>query len=116
MDLRKRRLLYLFLFIYALPQISLGAAKLIASEKELKEKAEQSFKSEDYPNATAFYSQLLSLNPTSTEYNYNYGICILTAGKEKRKAADYLEVAAKNPKIKNDAFFHLGRAYMYADK
>ena len=116
MDPRKKWFVYFLLMLFGWPQISSAAAKLIASEKELKGKAEQSFKSEDYAGATASYSQLLSLNPTSSEYNYHYGICLLVSGKEKRKAADYLEVASKNPKANIDVFFYLGRAYMYADK
>jgi hypothetical protein len=48
---------------------------------------------------------LLSLSPTSAEYNYQYGICILTPEKKNARRREYLEVASKNPKIRNDVFF-----------
>ena len=56
------------------------------SEEALQEKAEELFEKEDYEQALPIYSQLLSLNLQSPEYNFRFGACQLFVNEDKEEA------------------------------
>ena len=95
---------------------SFGAGKPLTSVGDLKKKAEKFFNEEKYGEAIESYSQLLSLEPQSPDYNYHYGVCLLFAGRDKSQSISFLEVAAKSPTTKPEVHFYLGRSYMYANR
>lgn len=86
------------------------------SENDLKNQAEKSFASEDYESALSPYSQLLSLYPRNSSYNYCYGVSLLKAGKNKANAVSYLEVAAKDISNPDEVWIFLGQSYMVIGK
>ena len=105
------RILFFFIFV-----CSNVFAQNVSSEDELKKQADKAFSSEDFENALSPYSQLLSLYPKNTTYNYRYGVSVLIAGKPKSNSVDYLERAAKDPLNPEEVWVYLGQSYMVIGK
>jgi hypothetical protein len=83
------------------------------SEHSRAKTAEKYFLAKQYEKASPLYAQLVSSNPKNYKYNYYYGICILIAGKDKKQAIPYLEMAIQNPKTPEDIYYYMGRAMHY---
>lgn len=79
-------------------------------EAEINESAGKLFEKEQYVDATPLYLQLLSLNPTSADYNFRYGACLLFNSTQKPDALRYLNFAVKEPGIDPRAFYFHGKA------
>ena len=80
------------------------------SEAEIKENAGKLFENEQYVDATPLYLQLLSLTPTSADYNFRYGACLLNNSYQKPEAIRYLNFAVKDPNIDARAYYFHGKA------
>ena len=78
---------------------------------DVKKTAEKAFAARDYVKATPLFSQLLSNYPKDPNYNYKYGVCVLYTNRDRSKCIKYLEFASRNPKMDNDVFYYLGKAY-----
>ena len=109
----KRILLSLALLFNAYASI---AQKSPSSESDLKKQAEKLFEKESYQEAAPMYSQLLSLYPRESVYNYRYGVCLIMSGQDKTGAASYLQAAAQSKETDPDVHFYLGRSYMFMDR
>lgn len=84
------------------------------SERDLIKNAEQFFRQENYVEALPLYSQLLSLYPQNTHYNFKFGVCMLMADKRDiEKPLQHLKMAAECPDIDKTVFYFLGLAYHY---
>lgn len=81
------------------------------TEAEILSQANSLFKSEKYVEATPYYLRLLSLSPTSPNYSYRYGTCLLFNADKKQEALRYLKFATENPNIEPLAYYFLGKAY-----
>jgi epidermal growth factor receptor substrate 15 len=81
------------------------------SETELKAKADALFIAHKYIEALPAYSQLLSLYPTSGEYNYKYGACMLYGDANKEKSFQHLRYAIGKPGVPPEVHYYLGKAY-----
>lgn len=79
-------------------------------EAEIKENAGKLFENEQYVDATPLYLQLLSLNPTSGDYNFRYGACLLNNSYQKTEAIRYLNFAVKDANIDARAYYFHGKA------
>lgn len=90
---------------------NLAAQTSPSSEADLKKEAAKYFDNEDFTNAYPLYSQLLSLYPDNSDYNYRFGTCMLFSKSDKEKPVNYLELAVKDPNIDKLAYYYLGRAY-----
>ncbi|MBX7094464.1 MAG: hypothetical protein K1X56_07080 [Flavobacteriales bacterium] len=73
--------------------------------------ANKLFEEEKYVEATPLYSQLLSNNAASPEYNYRYGTCLLFSDGEKATGLKHLVFAAQSPNAPKECFYFLGRGY-----
>ena len=81
------------------------------SEQELLKAGDKLFYAENYPGASTYFLQLLSLNPTNAEYNYKYGACVLYSDGDKNKALKYLLFAASKPTgLDKEVSYHAARA------
>ena len=80
------------------------------NEAELNEDAGKLFEKEQYVNATPLYLQLLSLNPTSADYNFRYGACLLSNSYKKQDAIRYLNFAVKDETSDPRVFYFHGKA------
>lgn len=80
-------------------------------EKEMKKEADKLFADEQYVAATSTYLRLLSLYPSSSEYNYKYGACLLFNSSKKQTAIKFLATAVSDPFVDPIAFYFLGKAY-----
>ncbi len=80
-------------------------------EKEMKKQADKLFAEEQYVAATSTYLNLLSLYPSSSEYNYKYGACLLFNSAKKQQAIKFLATAVTDPTVDPIAFYFLGKAY-----
>jgi epidermal growth factor receptor substrate 15 len=80
-------------------------------EAVIKSKAEKAFKNENFVEASKYYSQLLSFNMTNPDYNYRYGICLLTNSRKKNDAIKHLTFASKVADFDAEVFYYLGKAY-----
>jgi epidermal growth factor receptor substrate 15 len=98
-----------------LPQLffsgSINAQGNFKSEAELKAYADGLFAEQKFTEALPSYSQLLSLHPTSAEYNYKYGACMLYGDANKEKSFQHLRYAIGKPGVPPEVHFYLGKAY-----
>lgn len=102
---------FVIIFCISYPLIS-AAQSDFATQDELKKKAEEFFKQEDYSSAMPLYSQLVSIYPKDPTYNYRFGVCVLFADRrETDKPIKYLEFATSKPDAEISAFYYLGLAY-----
>ena len=83
----------------------------VETEEQVKEKAEELFKDEQYVQATPYYLRLISLQPKSAEYNYRYGACLLYNANKRGEAIRYLKFATAQAEVDAKAHFFMGRAY-----
>lgn len=80
-------------------------------EKEMKKSADKLFAEEQYVAATNTYLSLLSLYPSSSEYNYKYGACLLYNSAKKQTAIKFLATAISDPAVDPIAYYFLGKAF-----
>lgn len=104
------KILFLLLFYHS-TGTQLLAQNDFKSEEDLKKNAEELFEETEFAKAMPLYSQLLSLHPKDANFNFRFGVCLLSAGSDKEKPLKYLEFAVKKPEVEKEAFFWLGRAY-----
>ena len=81
------------------------------NEAELIKMANKLFDEGKYTEAAPLFSQLLSNNAASPEYNYKYGTCLIFSDGEKTNGLKYLLFAAQSPGVNKDCWYYLGRAY-----
>ncbi|MEO6883230.1 MAG: hypothetical protein ABI199_04305 [Bacteroidia bacterium] len=111
--MQKKYLYYIFVFIVlccTFPAIVHGQSAY-KSEADLKKQAAKFFDKEDFTSAYPLYSQLLSLDPKSGEYNFKFSVCILLSTGDKEKPIGYLEYASKQPNVDKNVFYYLAKAY-----
>jgi hypothetical protein len=80
-------------------------------EKEMKKQADKLFAEKQYVAATSTYLSLLSLYPSSSEYNYKYGACLLYNSAKKQTAIKFLASAVTDPAVDPIAYYFLGKAF-----
>lgn len=81
------------------------------SEEQLIAQANKLFEASDYVNAMPLFSQLLSLHPKESNYNYKFGVCILFNDEDKTKSLQYFDLAVKDLNVEREGFFFAGRGY-----
>jgi|GEM_PF-1017586 len=81
------------------------------TETDLVKRAADHFESGAYTKALPMYSQLLSLNPESPEYNFRFGACAIYGGKDKGTAVKHLIYATKKGVTDARAWYFLGLAH-----
>lgn len=81
------------------------------TEQELVKKASTLFNSGEYLKAYPLYSQLVSLYPNHTEYNYKFGACAIFSDPDKTKAVKFLTIATSKSDQEPMAWYYLGKAY-----
>lgn len=91
--------------------VLLSAQKSPANEEELHDAAEVLFSDKKFTEAMGMYSQLLSLHPTSADYNYRYGATLVYGDPDKEKSFKHLRFAIGKPGVPADVHYFLGRAY-----
>jgi len=104
-------LIFSFLLLIVNPPLLFSDTE-VASEVDLKKRADNYFSEENYEKALPDYSRLLSIYPRETIYNYRYGVCLLMSGKDKSSAATYLENSSKDPNVTEDVWYYLGKSFM----
>lgn len=97
--------------LLALLLLTVGATFGQNIEKEMKKEADKLFADEQYVAATSTYLSLLSLYPSSSEYNYKYGACLLFNSAKKQTAIKFLATAVTDPLVDPIAYYFLGKAY-----
>lgn len=100
------------LFVFLSIPLVLDAQTDFKSQDDLKKKADEYFKKEDYSSAMPLYSQLVSIYSKDPAYNYRFGVCVLFADRrETEKPIKYLEFASAKPGVDVSVFYYLGLAY-----
>ena len=84
-----RQYIAILILLFSLPLAAISQE----SEEQLKEEAEALFEAENYTDAFNKYSQLLSLQLQSPEYNYRFGACQLFTSQDKEQSLKYLKFA-----------------------
>lgn len=80
------------------------------------EVADEHFGHRNYVMALPIYLALVKKEPNNWLFNYRTGVCYLNTNNNKKEAVKYLEVATKDPKADNDAWWSLGQAYHHAHR
>ena len=75
------------------------------------EDADEHFKHGNYLMAIPIYKAELKKEPKSTKIKYRLGLCYLHTRLSRQEALTYLEDAAKDPKVEEEIWINLGRAY-----
>lgn len=101
---------YGLLLLALICALSLSAQEY-ASESDMIKGANDLFEEEQFLKAMPLYSQLVSLYPKNTEYNFKYGACLIHGDRDKGKSLKFLKYAAGRPDVDPLAFYFLGRAY-----
>lgn len=104
------QLLFWAVIAWLMP-VSLFAQPKPGSEEELIEYAARLFDEERYDEALGSYSQLLSLHPTSAQYNYRYGACMVYGASDKEQAFKHLNYALGKEGVPPEIHFFLGKAH-----
>lgn len=84
--------------------------------KIVKKDAAEFFAYGDYDGALKAYIPLQKADPENVDYNYRLGYCYIATNSDKTKAVPYLEFAAGQKNVKNEAYYYLGQAYQYAER
>jgi hypothetical protein len=75
------------------------------------EDADEHFDHGNFLFAIPAYKNELTKTPDDIKIKYKLGICYLNTRLSREDAISYLEEASKNPKIDEEVWFFLGRAY-----
>ena len=81
------------------------------SKEEVAKIANKHFKAKEFSDALPMFSQLVSLEPRSADYNFKFGTCLLFADQDHDKAIIHLKYAASQPNVDPECFYYFGRAY-----
>lgn len=81
------------------------------TEQEMVKKANTLFNSGEFLKAYPLFSQLVSLYPNHTEYNYKFGACAIFSDPDKTKAVKFLTIATSKADQDPMAWYYLGKAY-----
>lgn len=83
-------------------------------EREGNEKlAKELFAMRNFREALEEYLLLYKKDTLNLTYNYRVGICYLNVNTDRSKCLPFLEYAIEQPKTELDAWYELGRAYLY---
>jgi len=106
-----QHIVFCLLFSLGIP-FALDAQTDFKSQDDMKKKANEYFKEEDYVSAMPLYSQLVSIYPKDPVYNYRFGVCVLYADRrETEKPIQYMEFASSKHDVDVSVFYYLGLAY-----
>ncbi|MDP4687265.1 MAG: OmpA family protein [Salibacteraceae bacterium] len=107
---------YFFLIVFFSLLFALSAFSQSKEEKKMRIKAVKALNAGNYSEAEELYMDLLKLNPSNPDYNYEMGLAIFEGGVYRGKAARYLERAITNTKSDSlpDMFLYAGRAEQHA--
>ncbi len=98
----------------AIPAALLAQRKKVVEERQPNEKlAKDLFAMRNFREALDEYLVLYKKDSKSLTYNYRVGICYLNLNVDRAKALPYLEFAVNHPKVDIEAWYELGRCYMY---
>ncbi|MCC7301954.1 MAG: PD40 domain-containing protein [Bacteroidia bacterium] len=102
-------------FAFVLVLLSSGMFLFSQKSKDVTPKgANDKFVNGNYEDALEDYLVLLNQEPKNEKYNYRTGVCYLNSNVSKAKAVPYLEIVTRITKTEFDAWYLLGRAYMFA--
>ena len=102
------RILILTIFICT---YSFLGAQSIKNEGELIEQADEHFEEGRFLKALPLYSQLVSLYPKSSDYNFRFGTCVIFSGVDRETAIRHLSFSVKRSAEDSRAYYYLGLAY-----
>jgi hypothetical protein len=80
------------------------------NEADLIKHANANFKDGSFIQALPLFSQLVSLHPKNTDYNFKFGTCILYSGVDKETAIKHIEFSTKKSVNDVRAYYYLGLA------
>ena len=91
----------------------LSSSFLFAQPKNFTEveDGDEHFKQGNYLAAIPIYKSELKKDPDNGKVKYKLGICYLNTRINREEAITYLEQASKDPKVDEDVWINLGRAY-----
>jgi len=75
------------------------------------EDAESYFESGNYLMAIPVYTNVLRNDPDNIFLKYHLGVCYLNTRVRRNEAIPLLELASKHPKVEEDVWINLGKAY-----
>lgn len=78
--------------------------------------AAEHYKHGNFVMALPIYVALVKKEYSNYEYNFRTGMCYLRTNGHKAEAIKYFAFCTKSPKVENDAWLYLGRAYHYTLK
>ncbi|MFK7755674.1 MAG: hypothetical protein AB8B53_01955 [Flavobacteriales bacterium] len=82
----------------------------IENEEDLIEQANEYFEDASYMEALPLFSQLVSLHPRNSNYNYKFGACVVFSGVDKDTAIKHLTFATRKNESDPRAYYFLGLA------
>ena len=84
-----------------------------SSKAELEKAANDLFQKNEYSKAKSLFSQLLSMDALSPDFNYRFGVCIMYTESDPAKPLPYIEGATNSQSVNPEAYYFLGLIYRY---
>ena len=108
LNILSKMLRILILILICTPQFLWSQS--FKNESDLIKHANEKFKDGSFIQALPLFSQLVSLHPRNTDYNFKFGTCILYSGVDKETAIRHLEFSTKKSVGDARAYYYLGLA------
>ena len=107
------KLIFLFSIVFNFSFIH-AQRKRANQERPGNEKlAKDLFAMRNFREALDEYLLLYKKDKQNLNYNYRIGICYINLNRDRTLALPYMEFAIKHPKVEIDAWYEIGRCYMY---
>ena len=84
-----------------------------SSKAELEKAANDLFQKNEYSKAKSLFSQLLSMDALSPDFNYRFGVCIMYTESDPAKPLPYIEGGTNSQSVNPEAYYFLGLIYRY---
>ena len=112
---RTKYILFLILFLFSLQNFAQNKKKEPSKNyKKIYKAASNFFYFGNYRFALNEFLKLREQDSLNVEYNHKIGLCYLYTNIDKTKAVKYLEWVVKQDRFDPNAWYDLGRAYLYA--
>lgn len=109
--LKTKYILFLILFLFSLQNFAQDKKKKPSASYKV---ASNFFYFGNYRFALNEFLKLRKQDPNNVEYNHKIGLCYIYTNIDKTKAVEYLEWVVKQDRFDPNAWYDLGRAYLYA--
>lgn len=109
-----KNIIFSLFIVTLLSVVNVGLAQENPETKLITKYAETSFENGDYEFALENYLKLYEKNKEDININFRIGVCYTQTYDNKTGGIPYLEFVISHNNFPTDAFYYLGKSYMYS--